>query len=80
MELVGKPQHKTVGDVVKSLKAEDIDEIWVAAAYLNREGFNHIRDLLTTVKKTRIIVCLDPKVTDCESLDKIRFRSFIRGK
>lgn len=71
MELVGKPQHKTVSDVIKSLKADDIDDIWIATAYLNRNGFRHIKDMIAKASKTKIIVCLDPKVTDWEPLDEI---------
>jgi len=38
MELVGKPRLKTVRDVIKSLNPIDIDEIWIAVAYLNEGG------------------------------------------
>ncbi|MCD6239173.1 MAG: phospholipase D family protein [Thermotogae bacterium] len=71
MELVGKPRLKTVRDVIKSLNPIDIDEIWIAVAYLNEGGLGYIRDLITKVKKTKIIVCLDPWVTDGESLEKL---------
>lgn len=68
MELVGKPKHKTVGDVIKSL--ENIDEIWIATAYLNKGGFNYIKKLMANAK-SKVIVCLDPRVTDWEPLEEI---------
>lgn len=80
MELIGKPQHKTVSDVIKSLKADDIEEIWIATAYLNRNGFRHIKDMIAKASKTKIIVWLDPKVTDGEPLDEIISMSSVECK
>ena len=75
MELIGKPETKTLWDLINSLNPDDIEEICIATAYINRKGFNFIKKLVEKVN-TKIVVCLDPSVTDWEPLqDMIRLKS-----
>ena len=70
MKLIGKPVSQTLLDIFQSLNPESIDEILLATAYMNETGFNFIRGLIEKIK-TKIIVCLDPRVTDWEPLEDI---------
>jgi len=75
MELIGRPETKTLWDLINSLDPDDLDEIWIATAYINRKGFNFIKKLVEKVN-TKVVVCLDPSVTDWEPLqDMIGLKS-----
>ena len=70
MKIIGKPKTRTLIDVWQSLNPTDINEILIATAYVNKKGFNFIKDLIKKVK-TKIVLCLDPSVTDWQPLEDI---------
>ena len=75
MELVGRPKTKTLLDLINSLHSAEIEEIYIATAYINRKGFATIKKLVKKVN-TKVVVCLDPSVTDWEPLqDMISLKS-----
>lgn len=72
MELIGKPNNKTVSDIIKSLNVNNVDKMWIATAYLNKSGFNYFKDIFNEVASIKLLVCLEPKVTDYEPLAEIK--------
>lgn len=69
MELVGRPFEKTVSDVINSL--DSISELWVAIAYLSRGGLSLLKSLIARVDRVRLVLCLDPRITDYEAVDEV---------
>lgn len=71
MELVGKPCARTVKDILASLVSKPLEEVLIATAYMNKKGFNLMKEVIEKAKSTKIVVCLDPRATDPEALEEI---------